>query len=264
MSDIEEDYFDNSDTSSESEHSINNEKPLFKIKENIKIVDQDDADPDDTNPEMQINLDDDNEDNDSINLNEDKDYDSELDEDDLNSDLDDDSDDDSDEENIENKNKIFQEKQIISGGVKKTKKNQIIIDDDEVDDIDDNYLQKFDNEITKNYIVDFHPECLHNNYDEIEKLSHVIRNSSNIIIDPFHKTLPFLTKYEKTRILGQRAKQIETGSKPLIRVPENIIDSYIIAELELKEKKIPFIIRRPIPGGAFEYWKLKDLEIISF
>jgi len=212
MSDIEEDYFDNSDSSSESEHSINNEKPVFKIKENIKIIDQDDADPDDTNPEMQFDYNDN--DNDSLNLNEDKDYQSELDEDEVNSDLDDDS----DEEDIENKKK-FEEKQM-SGGGKKVKKNQIIIDDDELDDVDDNYLQKFDNELTKNYIVDFHPECLHNNYDEIEKLSHVIRNSSNIIIDPFHKTLPFLTKYEKTRILGQRAKQIETGSKPLIRVPE--------------------------------------------
>ena len=47
-------------------------------------------------------------------------------------------------------------------------------------------------------------------------------------------------------------------------VPETIIDGYVIAELELKEKKIPFIIRRPIPGGGCEYWHLKDLEIISF
>ena len=65
-------------------------------------------------------------------------------------------------------------------------------------------------------------------------------------------------------MLGQRAKQIETGSKPFVKVPENIIDSYVIAELELREKKIPFIIKRPIPGGAFEYWNLKDLEIINF
>ena len=73
-----------------------------------------------------------------------------------------------------------------------------------------------------------------------------------------------MTKYEKARILGQRAKQIETGSRPYVKVPENIVDGYIIAELELKEKKIPFIIRRPIPGGAFEYWNLKDLEFIHF
>ena len=73
-----------------------------------------------------------------------------------------------------------------------------------------------------------------------------------------------MTKYEKARILGQRAKQIECGAKPLVKVPENIVDGYIIAELELQQKRIPFIIRRPIPGGAFEYWNLKDLEIITF
>ncbi len=157
---------------------------------------------------------------------------------------------------------------VPSKNVKQKKTAQLIIDDDEDDEDDDeydeNYLQKFDNEINKNYITEFHPECLNHNSDEIEKLTKVIRDENNIIIDPLHKTLPFLTKYEKARILGQRAKQIEIGSKPLVKVPENIIDGYVIAELELREKKIPFIIKRPIPGGAFEYWHLKDLEDINF
>ena len=137
-------------------------------------------------------------------------------------------------------------------------------DDDDEDDYDDSYLKKFDSEITKNYIHEFHPECMIHNYDEIAKLTVVVRDSNNIIVDDLHKTIPFLTKYERARILGQRAKQIETGAKPFINVPENIIDSHIIAELELKEKRIPFIIKRPIPGGACEYWNLKDLEIISY
>ena len=136
--------------------------------------------------------------------------------------------------------------------------------DDEDEDYDDSYLQKFDSEVTKNYINDFHPECLIQNYDEITKLTTVVRDSNNIIVDPLHRTIPFLTKYEKARILGQRAKQIETGAKPFISVPENIIDGYVIAELELQQKRIPFIIRRPIPGGAFEYWNIRDLEMISF
>ena len=125
-------------------------------------------------------------------------------------------------------------------------------------------MQKFDNDTTNNYIKEFHPECLQHNYDEVAKFTIVIRDSNNIIIDPLHKTLPYLTKYEKARILGQRAKQIECGAKPLVKVPENIVDGYIIAELELQQKRIPFIIRRPIPGGAFEYWNLKDLENIAF
>jgi len=139
-----------------------------------------------------------------------------------------------------------------------------VSDDDDDDAYDDNYLQKFDSEITKNYINEFHPECLHHNYDEIALLSLVTRDNHNIIIDALHKTIPTLTKYEKARILGQRASQIESGAKPLVSVPEHIVEGYLIAELELKQKRIPFIIRRPIPGGGCEYWNIKDLEDVSF
>lgn len=173
-------------------------------------------------------------------------------------------------ENNKNKNKKLSKKTSSKNDKTKKTSNLIITDyddDDEDDgdeDDDENYLQKFDSEITKNYINDFHPECFSHNYDEIAKLAVVVRNSDNIIIDPNHKTIPFLTKYEKARVLGQRAKQVESGAKPLVKVPENIVDSHIIAELELREKKIPFIIRRPLPNGASEYWYIKDLEIIGF
>jgi DNA-directed RNA polymerase I, II, and III subunit RPABC2 len=168
-----------------------------------------------------------------------------------------------DEEGEPIKKNIHKTKDI---NVNKSKKTQLIIDNDDEDDddYDENYLQKFHDEIIKNYVNDFHPECLNHNYDEIEKLSNIIKNVDGIIDDPLHRTIPYLTKYEKARVLGQRAKQIETGAKPLVKISENIIDSYIIAELELKEKKIPFIIKRPIPGGGCEYWNLKDLEIIAF
>jgi DNA-directed RNA polymerase I, II, and III subunit RPABC2 len=149
----------------------------------------------------------------------------------------------------------------------KSKKPTAVIDDeddDEYDEYDENYLQKFDNEIIRNYVNSFHPECMNHNYEEIAKLSVVVKNSDGIIVDPLHRTIPYLTKYERARVLGQRAKQIETGAKPLVKVPESIVDGYIIAELELREKKIPFIIRRPIPGGGCEYWSIKDLEIIAF
>ena len=137
-------------------------------------------------------------------------------------------------------------------------------DHDDDDDDDENYLQKFNTDINKSYINEFHPECIIHNYEEVSALSHVVKDKNGIIIDDLHKTIPFLTKYERARILGQRAKQIECGSKPFVKVPENIVDSYIIAELELKQKKIPFVIRRPIPGGGCEYWNLKDLEMVHF
>ena len=136
-------------------------------------------------------------------------------------------------------------------------------DEDDDDDDDDNYNQKFNEDVNKKYISDYHPECLIHNYDEIHLFTTIVRDSNNIIIDDLHKTLPFLTKYEKARILGQRAKQIDSGATPFVKVPDNIIDGYIIAEIELQEKKIPFIIRRPIPGGGSEYWNLKDLENLN-
>ena len=134
-------------------------------------------------------------------------------------------------------------------------------DDDDEDD-DDDILQKFDHETKKKYIAAHHPECLSFNHEETETLSRVVRDENGRIVDPYHKTLPFLTKYEKTRILGIRTKQLNEGAKPYIDVNPTIIDGYIIAQLELEHKRLPFIIRRPIPNGGSELWKLQDLEII--
>ena len=135
-------------------------------------------------------------------------------------------------------------------------------DEEDDEDQDENYLQKFDESIKKKIIADFHPELQQHNYDEIETLSRVVRDNTGNIIDPLHKTLPFITKYEKTRILGERASQLNSGAKALVEVDDDIIDGYIIALKEFDEKKIPFIIKRPLPNGAVEYWKFEDLEVI--
>ena len=135
-------------------------------------------------------------------------------------------------------------------------------DDDDDDEEDQDFLHKFDSETKKKYIASHHPECLSFNHEETETMSRVVRDDTGRIVDPYHKTLPFLTKYEKTRILGIRTKQLNEGAKPYIDVNATIIDGYIIAQLELEHKRLPFIIRRPIPNGGSELWKLQDLEII--
>ena len=75
-----------------------------------------------------------------------------------------------------------------------------------------------------------------------------------------NKTLPRITKYEKALLVGKRAKQIEEGANPNVKVlpGQTSID---IAEEELRQRKIPFIIKRPI-GNKFEYWKPIDMEVI--
>lgn len=173
-----------------------------------------------------------------------------------------------DEKNVENETK----KEIYTNKKGQTKQLDITEsdedDDDEDEGEDENYLMKFDREIRKNYLVDFHPETLVNNYSEIQALVNITRDDRGVIIDEFHKTLPFLTKYEKTRVLGQRTKQINSGAKPYIDINrefnnKRVIDGNIIALKELELKRIPFIIRRPLPNGGSEYWRLQDLELIN-
>lgn len=132
----------------------------------------------------------------------------------------------------------------------------------DVESDDEEEYQKFDNEVNNNYVNINHPESYTYNAVEIEALCVIKRNANGDIDDEKHRTVPILSKYEKTRILGQRAKQINNGSKPLIVVPKDILDGYLIAQLELEKKLIPVIIQRPLPNGVSEYWKLNDLEII--
>jgi len=138
-------------------------------------------------------------------------------------------------------------------------------DEDDIDEDELNSTKKihlFNKEVNMDYIKTTHPECLPINMDELKVMLPVIRNANGIIIDDFHTTIPILTKYEKTRVIGQRASMIEHGAIPFIKVPSHIIDSAIIAEMELNAKKIPFIIKRPLPNNGFEYWRLSDLELI--
>ena len=134
--------------------------------------------------------------------------------------------------------------------------------DHELEDVGDNDAHKISDNFKKNHILHFHNECLHKNFSEIKELCKVTRDKEGIIVDELHKTVPLLTKYEKTKILGMRVKQLNNGARSYIANNEKTIDNYVIALVELEQKKIPFIIQRPLPNNNFEYWKLHDLDIL--
>ena len=131
------------------------------------------------------------------------------------------------------------------------------------DEDDDNETIMIQNHIEKDMLDKFHPEIKQLNNNEIDALTKIKRNDKGFIEDENHTTIPIMTRYEKAKILGLRAKQLNSGADAFIEVPSNVIDGITIAEMELKSKKIPFIIRRPLPNGHSEYWKVKDLEILE-
>ncbi len=73
-------------------------------------------------------------------------------------------------------------------------------------------------------------------------------------------TTRYMTKYERARVLGTRALQISMNAPVMVDV-EQETDALKIAAKELRERKIPMIIRRYLPDGSYEDWSLDELII---
>ena len=130
-------------------------------------------------------------------------------------------------------------------------------------DDEEEEIVKIENNIEYNILDKYHPEIKQLNNNELNSKIIIKRNKDGVINDVNHTTLPIMTRYERAKIIGLRATQINSGADVLIDIPDNIIDGITIAKMELVQKKIPFIIRRPLPNGKSEYWDINDLEIIE-
>lgn len=69
-----------------------------------------------------------------------------------------------------------------------------------------------------------------------------------------------MTKYECTRILSFRTKQITLGAKIMLKDVQHLTIPEI-AKLELKNKMTPLKIKRPLPNNKYEIWKISELDI---
>ncbi len=90
---------------------------------------------------------------------------------------------------------------------------------------------------------------------EIEIIS--VERSYSDYVSKDKRTLPYINKYERAKILGIRAQQIAKGMKPLVNVT-NKTNIYEIVEEEYQKKLIPLIVRRYLPDNTHEDWKLSD------
>lgn len=114
------------------------------------------------------------------------------------------------------------------------------------DDLDQDFEQGEEDDENNKNIVEMDAE---NNVGDKRKIP-----------DDKRQTGKYLTKYERARILGARALQISRNAPIMVDIEPDEYDPLKIAEKELREKKIPFIIRRYLPDGTYEDWKVSELN----
>ena len=113
------------------------------------------------------------------------------------------------------------------------------------------------------HLYKFHPETVIDYAETVlPKISLNSAPPSTEKPDVGHKSQPFLSTFERTKLIGFRANQLSQGARPYILVPESVTSTLEIAKMELEQRRLPFIIKRPMPDGTFEYWRLSDLMII--
>lgn len=74
-------------------------------------------------------------------------------------------------------------------------------------------------------------------------------------------TKPILSKYEKTKIIGFRMEQLARGAEPYVEIHDRQFEPSEIAMRELQERKLPFMVRRTLPNGQTEIFRLCDMLI---
>lgn len=94
--------------------------------------------------------------------------------------------------------------------------------------------------------------------DDAPALQHRKTTAQLAIPKDERSTTPYMTKYERARILGTRALQISMNAPVLVDI-EGETDPLQIAMKELSQKKIPLVIRRFLPDGSYEDWGCDEL-----
>ena len=124
-------------------------------------------------------------------------------------------------------------------------------DDDEVEEGDD-CLYKI---TKKKTTIDIDLDVVEDNFEEDDEDN----KKKSLYVKPEERiTKPFLFEFERVRILGERARQLSLGAKPMLKNIENF-DPKVIAKMELNNKVIPLIILRELPDGRIEKWKVSEL-----
>ena len=149
-----------------------------------------------------------------------------------------------------------------------------IINDSEEseDDDDDDIIEEHDDEEDSEEEEDSDDEKDIVEEEYIEEEEEIIEYK---IEEKIKRSMPYLTKYERSNIISMRAQQIANNSLIFIdinTIPQiekhmdkciNIKIATIIAKEELRLKKIPIYVERILPNGIIEKWQLSELKDIG-
>ena len=134
------------------------------------------------------------------------------------------------------------------------------------DELDEELDEELDNEEDDIIYEENEDECLiekamEDDVDILDNIynSEILNKNEEIIVPNNERISPCrLTKYELTRILGERLKQLTEGAKPLVKNYKGLNYNIIVNE-EYKHNMLPFKIKRQLPNGTFEIWDLEEL-----
>lgn len=126
---------------------------------------------------------------------------------------------------------------------------------------DDNYDDNYEDQGDDNEFDDEGLDEVQEDPQDGEKIVVLPEDEVTRAVDKDKRiTTPFMTKYERARVLGTRALQISMCAPIMVEL-ENETDPLQIAMKELKARKIPLVIRRYLPDGSYEDWNIDELII---
>lgn len=87
----------------------------------------------------------------------------------------------------------------------------------------------------------------------------LLYNSDKLIPVTERKGNPYLTKYERAKVLGVRASQLGKNA-PCMVDPKGEYNVLEIAKMELEQGVLPLILQRHLPNGTVEEWTIAELH----
>lgn len=159
-----------------------------------------------------------------------------------------------DEENEQDEDETMQESEIEENEIDDSKNKSNFEDSISKSDFD---------KVISDTFLDDEDDDLEDIEDDINIINPDEEINENLQVnDEDRISRNILTKYEMVRLIGTRAKQISDGSKVFVKY-DGVKSAIELAELEIKYKMLPLKIKRPLPNGKYEIWKISELEILD-